>query len=58
VLINFVNQLTRNIGFSVHKGKTDLSELEAARLMKLTPEKIEAFEEKLKDLLTDISHLF
>jgi len=58
VLINFVNQLTRNIGFSVHKGKTDLSKLETARLMKLTPEKTEAFVEKLKDLLTDISHLF
>ena len=58
VLISFVNQLTRKIGFSIQKGHSDLSELPAARLLKLTPEKIEDFEAKLKELLSDVSHLF
>jgi putative nucleotidyltransferase with HDIG domain len=58
VLISFVNQLTRNIGFSIQKGQTNLSESPAAKLLKLTPEKIEDFEAKLKELLSDVSHLF
>ena len=57
LLISFVNHLTRNIDFSIHKQKSDLNELKAAALLKLTAEKIEDFEEKLKDLLSDVSHL-
>ena len=58
VLISFVNQLTRNIGFSMHKGKPDLSETPAAKLLNLTSEKIDELETKLKALLFEVSHLF
>ena len=58
VLISFINQLTRNIGFSIHKGKADLSELPAAKLLNLTSEKINEFESRLNELLSEVSHLF
>ena len=58
LLINFVNHLTRNIGFSLHKNKTELSELKSAQRLNLTPEKIEEFEGKLKEVLSEVSHLF
>jgi len=58
ILLHFVNHLTRNIGFSIHKNKTDLGELKSAALLNITPDKISEYEEKLKDLLSEVSHLF
>jgi len=58
LVINVVNHLTRNIGYSMHQGKTDLSKLKAAGLLYLTAEMLDSFEERLKEVLTEVSHLF
>jgi putative nucleotidyltransferase with HDIG domain len=58
LVIHLANMLTRKIGFSLFDGDFDLIELDAIRILKLDPKAIEEIGENIKQIISDVAHLF
>jgi putative nucleotidyltransferase with HDIG domain len=59
LVIHLANLLTRKMGFSFFDWDgTDPAELPSAQLLGLSSEVIQGVEEKVKDIIKDVAHLF
>ena len=59
LIVHLANLLTRKMGFSFFDWDgTDPAELPSARLLGLSSEAIQGVEEKVKDIIKDVAHLF
>ena len=58
LVVHLANMLTRNIGFSLIEDEIDLAELESIQILKLEPATIEGIGENIKQIISDVAHLF
>jgi putative nucleotidyltransferase with HDIG domain len=58
LVVHLANMITRRIGFSLFEDEIDFAELESAQIMKMEPETIEEIGEKIKQIISDVAHLF
>ena len=58
LVVHLANLLTRKIGFSLFDDVTDFAELASARILNLEPETIEDIGENIKQIISDVAHLF
>jgi len=58
LVVHLANMLTRQIGFSLFDGEIDFAELDSAQILKLEPETIDDIGEKIKEIISDVAHLF
>lgn len=58
LVVHLANILTRRIGFSMFEEEVDFAEVQSAQILKLEPDKIEAFGEEVKSIMSDVAHLF
>ncbi|UCD77913.1 MAG: HDOD domain-containing protein [Desulfobacterales bacterium] len=58
LVVHLANMVTRKIGFSLFEDEIDLAELESAQILKMEPETIEDIGEKVKQIISDVAHLF
>jgi len=58
LVVHLANMLTRQIGFSLFEEEVDFAELQSATILKLEPEKMEGIGEEVKNIISDVAHLF
>jgi len=58
LVVHLANMLTRQIGFSLFEEEVDFAELQSATILKLEPDKIEGIGEEVKNIISDVAHLF
>jgi putative nucleotidyltransferase with HDIG domain len=58
LVVHLSNMLTRKIGFSLFDDEIDFAELPSARILKMEPETIEGIGENIKEIISDVAHLF
>jgi putative nucleotidyltransferase with HDIG domain len=58
LVIHLANLLTRKIGFSLFDDEIDFAELQSAQILQMEPETIEEIGEKIKQIISDVAHLF
>jgi len=58
LVIHLANMITRKIGFSLFEDEIDYAELESAQILKMQPEAIEDVGNKIKQVISDVAHLF
>jgi len=58
LVVHLANMLTRRIGFSLFDDEIDFAELDSAQILKMKPESIEDIGENIKDIISDVAHLF
>jgi len=58
LVVNLANMLTRRIGFSLFEEEVDFAELPSATILKLKAQKIEGIGEEVKNIISDVAHLF
>ena len=58
LVVHLANMLTRQIGFSLFDGEINFAELDSAQILKLEPETIDGIGEKIKEIISDVAHLF
>jgi HD-like signal output (HDOD) protein len=58
LILHMSNMLTRRIGFSLMEDETDLSTLEAARILKLNAALIDQVGNEVQQIIQSVAHLF
>ena len=58
LVIHLANMLTRKIGFSLFDGEFEIEEVESAVLLKLDAEMLDGVGEEVKNVVSDVAHLF
>ena len=58
LVIHLANRLTRKIGLSLFDGDFEIEEVESAALLKLDAETLEGVTEEVKEVVSDVAHLF
>ena len=58
LIVHLANMLTRKIGFSFFDGDFDIVELDTIRILKLEPKAVEEIGENVKQIISDVAHLF
>lgn len=58
MVVHLANMLTRQIGFSLFEEEVDFAELQSATILKMEPEKMEGIGEEVKNIISDVAHLF
>ena len=58
LVIHLANMLTRQIGYSLFEEEVDFTELQSATILKMEPEQMEGIGEEVKDIISDVAHLF
>ena len=58
LVIHLANMLTRHIGFSLHDDVINLAALDSALLLKMKPASTEEIAENIKEIISDVAHLF
>ena len=58
LVVHLANMLTRKIGFSLFDDDIDFAELDSVKILKMKPETIEDIGEKIKEIISDVAHLF
>jgi HD-GYP domain-containing protein (c-di-GMP phosphodiesterase class II) len=58
LVVHLANMLTRHIGFSLHDDEIILAALESALLLKIKPASLEEIAENIKEIISDVAHLF
>ena len=58
LVVHLANLLTRKIGFSLFEEELDYAQLESAQILKMDPATIEDIGEKIKQIISDVAHLF
>jgi putative nucleotidyltransferase with HDIG domain len=58
LVVHLANLLTRKIGFSLFEDELDYAQLESAQILKMDPATIEDIGEKIKQIISDVAHLF
>jgi hypothetical protein len=50
--------LTRKIGFSLLNEEIDFAELDSVKILEMKPESLEDIGENIKEIISDVAHLF
>ncbi|CAB1071870.1 hypothetical protein D1AOALGA4SA_1365 [Olavius algarvensis Delta 1 endosymbiont] len=58
VIVHLANMLTRKIGFSLFDDDIDFAELDSVQILQMSPEKVEDIGENVKEIISDVAHLF
>jgi len=58
IVVHLANLITRKIGFSLFEDEMDYAELESAQILNMNPEAVEDIGEKIKQIISDVAHLF
>lgn len=58
LVVHLANMLTRKIGFSLFDDEIDFAELASAQILKMEPKTIEDIGENIKQVISDVAHLF
>jgi len=58
VIVHLANMLTRKIGFSLFDDEFDFAALESVLILKIKPGKLEEIGENIKEIISDVAHLF
>ena len=58
LVVHLANLVTRKIGFSLFEDDLNYAELESAQILKMEPGSIEDIGEKIKQIISDVAHLF
>lgn len=58
LVIHLANMLTRHIGFSLHDDVINFAALDSALLLKMKPASTEEIAENIKEIISDVAHLF
>ena len=58
LVIHLANRLSRKIGYSLFDGEFEFEEIESAGLLKLDAEKLEGVCNEVKEIISDVAHLF
>ncbi len=58
LVVHLANMLTRKIGFSLFDDEIDFAELASAQILKMEPATIEDIGENIKQVISDVAHLF
>ena len=58
LVVHLANMLTRKIGFSLFDDEIDFAELDSAKILEMKPEALEDIGENIKDIISDVAHLF
>jgi len=58
LVVHLANVLTRHMGFSLHENEVDFATLDSALILKMKSELIEDIGEKIKEIISDVAHLF
>jgi len=58
LVVHLANMLTRHIGFSLHDDEINIAALESALILKMKPASLEEIAENIKEIISDVAHLF
>jgi putative nucleotidyltransferase with HDIG domain len=58
LVVHLANMLTRHIGFSLHGDEINFAALESALILKIKPASLEEIAENIKEIISDVAHLF
>lgn len=58
LVVHLANMLTRKVGFSLFDDEIDFAELDSVQILKMKPESIEDIGENIKEIISDVAHLF
>ena len=58
LIVHLANMLTRKIGFSLFDDEIEFAELDSVQILKMKPESIEDIGENIKEVISDVAHLF
>jgi len=58
VIVHLANMLTRKIGFSLFDNDINFAELDSVQILQINPEKVEDIGENVKEIISDVAHLF
>ena len=58
LVVHLANMLTRNIGFSLHNEEVNFAALESALILKIKAVALEEIAENVKEIMSDVAHLF
>jgi HD-GYP domain-containing protein (c-di-GMP phosphodiesterase class II) len=58
LVIHLANRLTRKIGFSLFDGEFEIEEVDSAVILKLDAETLDGIGEEVKNVVSDVAHLF
>ena len=58
LVVHLANMLTRHIGFSLHDDEINFAALESALILKMKPAALEEIAENIKEIISDVAHLF
>ena len=58
LVVHLANMLTRHIGFSLHDDEINFAALESVLILKMKPAALEEIAENIKEIISDVAHLF
>jgi HD-GYP domain-containing protein (c-di-GMP phosphodiesterase class II) len=58
LIVHLANMLTRKIGFSLFNEEIDLAGLDSVKILQMKPESLEDIGENIKEIISDVAHLF
>jgi len=58
VIVHLANVLTRKIGFSLFDDDSNFAELDSVQILQVNPERVEDIGENVKEIISDVAHLF
>ena len=58
LVVHLANMLTRKIGFSLFDDEIDFAELDSVKILEMKPEALEDIGENIKEIISDVAHLF
>lgn len=58
LVVHLANSVTRKIGFSLFEDDLDYAALESARILEMEPGPLEDIGENIKQIISDVAHLF